>query len=146
MMTTMRDLIEKAAKAYPGVFDWDMLKNINQDDLPNPALWHMLVLPAMPKTKTKGGIYLADTTQEAETYNNTRSLVLAVGELAYKGERFKAHPEASKMIRGCKPGDFVMHGKYAGQRIKIGGVLFMILPDDEITATITNPAAIAAYI
>ena len=141
------ELMRKAAESYPEIFDAELIDTVQEGDIPDPALWKILVLPAMPKTKTAGGILLADDSKEAEKYNNHRSLVLSVGPLAYKDpNRFKEHPDATTTVAGCKPGDFIAHGKYAGQKIQVGEVVMMFLNDDEISGIIPNPAALAAYV
>lgn len=146
MKTDLQKIINDAIKKYPEIFDEEILKELKVEELPEPSLWKILVLPAMPKRKM-GSIILTDDVQEAERYNNSRSLVLSLGPLAYRDTaRFKEHPEASCTLSACQPGDFVCHGKYSGQRLQVSGVDVMLLNDDEITAKIPNPAALTAYI
>ena len=50
----------------------------------------------------------------------------------------------SKVSHGawCKQGDWVIFGRYAGSRFKIEGGEVRLLNDDEILATIADPADI----
>jgi co-chaperonin GroES (HSP10) len=60
--------------------------------------------------------------------------VLAVGPTAYKDkDKFPDGP-------WCKQGDWIMLGRYAGARFRIEGGEVRILNDDEIIATISDPA------
>ena len=106
------------------------------DKLPNPTGWRILVRPYSPPSKTKGGLHLADETQEKITVASVCALVMKVGPLAYKDEtKFPEGP-------WCKEGQWVMFGKYAGSRFntEIGEVRILI--DDEIIGTINDPAHI----
>jgi hypothetical protein len=42
----------------------------------------------------------------------------------------------------CKPGDWVLIGRYSGSRIQIEGGEIKLLNDDEIIATVPDPEAI----
>ena len=101
--------------------------------LPMPSGWRLLVLPFTPKDKTKGGIYLGESTLEKQQVASQCGNVLAVGPDAYGDkERFPDGP-------WCKVGDWVMFARYAGSRIKIEGGEVRLLNDDEVLATIKNP-------
>ena len=45
-----------------------------------------------------------------------------------------------------KIGDFVTFGKYAGQKIVVNNVRFILLNDDEITSILPEGVQITAYI
>jgi co-chaperonin GroES (HSP10) len=62
--------------------------------------------------------------------------VLKLGPLAYADE--------SKFPDGawCKPGDWVVFGRYAGSRIQIEGGEIRLLNDDEILGIVSDPASI----
>jgi co-chaperonin GroES (HSP10) len=71
-----------------------------------------------------------DTSKDNEEYLTAHGTVCAMGDLAYRdrdtGERWKS---------GVLPkiGDRVTYGKYAGQKIVVKGVKFLLLNDDELT-------------
>merc|ERR1712227_18586 len=93
----------------------------------------LLDLPYAGPKKTKGGIYLADTTQETIQMTTVCAYVLKMGDLCYKDkEKFPEGP-------WCKKGDWIIFGRYAGSRFKIEGGEVRILNDDEIIAKINNP-------
>ena len=103
------------------------------DRLPSPTGYRLLVLPYAGHKKTKGGLYLADTTQDTIQMTTVCAYVLKVGDQAYKDE--------SKFPNGpwCEKGDWIIFGRYAGSRFKIEGGEVRILNDDEIIAKINNP-------
>ena len=103
------------------------------DRLPSPTGYRLLVLPYAGPEKTKGGLYLSDTTQDTIQMTTVCAYVLKVGDQAYKDE--------SKFPNGpwCKKGDWIIFGRYAGSRFKIEGGEVRILNDDEISAKINNP-------
>ena len=124
-----KDKIEETrldAKAVEG--NKDLL-----DRLPSPTGYRLLVLPYAGPEKTKGGLYLADTTQDTIQMTTVCAYVLKVGDQAYKDE--------SKFPNGpwCEKGDWIIFGRYAGSRFKIEGGEVRILNDDEIIAKINNP-------
>ena len=101
--------------------------------LPQPTGWRLLILPFKMNDKTKGGIYLGESTLEKQQVASQCGNVLAVGPDAYGDkERFPDGP-------WCKVGDWIMFARYAGSRIKIEGGEVRLLNDDEVLATIKNP-------
>jgi co-chaperonin GroES (HSP10) len=82
---------------------------------------------------TKGGIAIAEETQKKTQLATTCAYVLEVGPLAYCDEgKFPDGP-------WCKPGDWIVFGRYAGSRIPIEGGEIRLINDDEVLATIANP-------
>ena len=106
------------------------------DRLPTPTGYRLLVLPYAGPKKTKGGIYLADTTQETIQMTTVCGLVLKMGDLCYH--------DKDKFPKGawCKLNDWVIFSRYAGSRFKIEGGEVRVLNDDEVISTISNPADI----
>ena len=114
-------------------------KSINDkllDRLPTPTGYRMLILPYAGPTKTKGGILLSDKTQETIQLTTVVGLVLKQGNLCYRDK------EKFPLGKWCNEKDWVIFGRYAGSRFKIDGGEVRILNDDEIIATISNPADI----
>lgn len=106
------------------------------DRMPKPTGWRLLVLPYRGSGKTKGGVLLAEDYVERQSLATVVAYVLAVGPEAYSDkEKFPSGP-------WCKKGDWIMLGRYAGARFRIEGGEVRILNDDEIIATIDDPADI----
>lgn len=102
--------------------------------MPKPTGWRILILPYKGSGKTKGGILMADETIERNSLATVVGYVLAVGPEAYNDkEKFPTGP-------WCKKGDWVMIGRYAGTRFRIEGGEVRIINDDEVIATIVDPA------
>ena len=108
------------------------------DIIPNPVGYRILVRPYEGKTKTEGGVYLSDKTQENIQMTTVVGLVIKMGSLCYKDKvKFPDGP-------WCKEGQFVIYGRYAGARFKTKYGEHRILNDDEIIGTIKKPEDILA--
>ena len=104
-----------------------------QEKLPTPTGWRILILPFKMSEKTKGGVIMTDKAIEESQWSTNVGLVMKVGPLCYMDqEKFPTGP-------WCKEKDWVLFGRYAGARIKIDGGELRLLNDDEIMATIDNP-------
>lgn len=102
--------------------------------LPQPTGWRILILPYRGPKQSKGGVLYADETVERNSLTTVVGYVLAVGPDAYNDKaKFPAGP-------WCKKGDWVMIGRYAGARFRIDGGEVRIINDDEVIATIMDPA------
>ena len=103
------------------------------DRLPTPTGYRLLILPYAGPKKTKGGIYLSDTTQETIQMTTVCGLVLKMGDLCYQ--------DKDKFPKGpwCKLNNWIIFSRYAGSRFKIDGGEVRILNDDEVIANITDP-------
>jgi co-chaperonin GroES (HSP10) len=111
--------------------------------LPVPLNWKVLVQPNQVKMQTKGGLHLPSISKDNEEYLTAHGRISAMGDLAYRdrdtGERWRSEI--------CpKVGDRVTYGKYAGQKLTINGVRFLLLNDDELTSILPEDADIAAYL
>tara|TARA_Y100000114_G_scaffold153488_1_gene173557 strand:+ start:506 stop:904 length:399 start_codon:yes stop_codon:yes gene_type:complete len=117
--------------------------SIGSNQLPRPMNWKVLIQPNDIKAETKGGILLPDKVKENEQILTAHGTVMAVGELAYReretGERWKQ--EIVPQV-----GDKVTYGKYAGQKIVVNNVRFLLLNDDEITAILPDGVEVTAYV
>ena len=81
--------------------------------LPHLPGYHILIRPVAIREKTKGGILLPDKFKDDAKYLTTLGRVLKVGELAYADHnKFKGRA-------WCKPGDYVVYGKYQGDKFFI---------------------------
>lgn len=108
--------------------------------MPRPTGWRVLVMPHQAAAQTKGGVFVPDEVRSRETVATVVARVLSVGPLAYK-DPAKFGPDATPW---CREGDWVCIGRYAGSRFRSGGAEVRILNDDEIIATVSDPADIVS--
>ena len=72
-----------------------------------------------------GGIIIPDSAKEKPQ----RGTVVAVG-------LGKVNEEGQRVALDVKAGDAILFGKYSGQEIKLEGVDYLIMKEDEVLATI----------
>jgi co-chaperonin GroES (HSP10) len=103
------------------------------DVLPELPGYHVLIRPVSVKSKTKGGIFIPDSTRDDMSYLTTVGRVVSVGDLAYM--------DKDKFPTGawCKIGDHVSYGKHLGTKLFYKGVRFILLFDDQITMRVQDP-------
>ena len=106
------------------------------DILPKPTGYRILILPRGRSAVTEGGIQLVKDTIERDSVSSVLGYVISVGPDAYGDS--KKFPEGA----WCKPGDWVLFGRYAGARVNIDGGELRILNDDEVLASIPDPEAV----
>ena len=123
----------KAKEEIETVLDPKAIDKSTLESLPTPTGYRILVLPYAGPKKTKGGLWLSDTTQETIQMTTVCGLVLKMGDLCYQ--------DKDKFPKGawCKLNSWVIFSRYAGSRFKIDGGEVRILNDDEIIANITDP-------
>ena len=78
------------------------------------------------ESKTAGGIIIPDTVSKEKPQEGK---VIAVG----KG---KVTPEGKVLPLDVKEGDLVLFGKYAGSEVKIDGVEYLIMREDDILGVV----------
>lgn len=78
------------------------------------------------ETTTAGGIIIPDTVSKEKTQEGK---VVAAG----KG---KVTPEGKVLPLDVKEGDLVLFGKYAGSEIKVDGVEYLIMREDDILGVV----------
>lgn len=107
------------------------------DRLPQPVGYRLLVIPYYMKAKTAGGIYIPDKVRERESFATVAAYVVRVGPDAYM--------DAQKFPTGpwCGEKSWVLMGRYAGNRFKVDGLEVRLINDDNIIATILDPADIS---
>lgn len=111
-------------------------------DLPRPLLWRCIVMPVQPKRMSAGGIALPEAAQDAELHLQYTGKLVAVGPLAGKNERFKSGDD---YLWDAKVGDWVVYGRYAGQKVEFRGVRYLIMNDDEILGVADGPDGFRIY-
>ena len=128
------DVSAMYVKEEERVLDPSRLPQTTLERMPQPTGWRILILPYRGSKQTKGGVLLADETIERNTLATVVGYVLKVGPEAYADQtKFPTGP-------WCKKGDWVMIGRYAGTRFRIEGGEVRIINDDEVIATISDPA------
>ena len=85
-----------------------------------PISDRVVIKPAEPAEKTKGGIIIPDTAQE----NPQMGEVVAVG------------PGKDGNLPTVKVGDRVLYGKYAGQELNYRGEDYLIVREDDILVVV----------
>ncbi len=78
------------------------------------------------ETTTAGGIIIPDTVSKEKPQEGK---VIAAG----KG---KVTPEGKVLPLDVKAGDLVLFGKYAGSEIKVDGVEYLIMREDDILGVV----------
>ena len=81
--------------------EWIDADDIELKSLPELPGFHVLIKPVSVKSKTKGGIFIPDSTKDDISYLTTVGEVIGLGELAYKDE--KKFPN----VDWCNVGDYV---------------------------------------
>ena len=128
------DITEAYVRAEERVMDPTKLPDSALARMPQPTGWRILILPYRGSEKTKGGIYKTAETMDRNSFATVVGYVLAVGPEAYSDTaRYPTGP-------WCKRGDWVMIGRYAGARFRIEGGEVRIINEDEVIATIADPA------
>jgi|TARA_R110000803_G_scaffold63724_1_gene124441 co-chaperonin GroES (HSP10) len=123
----------KAKEEIQTVLDPKKIDKSTLESLPTPTGYRILVLPYAGPKKTKGGLFLSDTTQETIQMTTVCGLVLKMGDLCYQDkEKFPKGP-------WCELNQWVIFSRYAGSRFKIDGGEVRVLNDDEIISTIKDP-------
>lgn len=90
-----------------------------------PLADKVIVRRTTAETVSKGGIVIPDTAQEKSQQ----------GEVLAVGPGFEM-PNGMRVPPGCKPGDRVVFGKYAGQDRKIGDDEYLFIVASQIEAVI----------
>ena len=123
----------KAKEEIETVLDPKAIDKSTLESLPKPTGYRILVLPFAGPKKTKGGLFLSDTTQETIQMTTVCGLVLKMGDLCYH--------DKDKFSKGpwCELNQWVIFSRYAGSRFKIDGGEVRVLNDDEIISTINDP-------
>jgi chaperonin GroES len=85
----------------------------------------ILVKRVEEETKTKGGIIIPDTAKEKPAEGK----IVAVGT-------GKIGDDGKKIPLEVKKGDRILFGKYGGQEVKIEGIEYLIMREDDVLCVI----------
>ena len=123
---------EKTNEDDPSQMDASALER-----LPQPTGYRVLIIPYYPSEKTKGGLYVPAQVRDREAFATVAAYVVKLGPDAYK--------DSQKFPNGpwCNEKDWVLIGRYAGNRFKVEGLEVRIINDDNIIATILDPKDIS---
>ena len=104
--------------------EWIDAEDLELKNLPVLPGFHVLVQPVSVKSKTKGGIFIPDSTKDDISYLTTVGQVIALGDLAYK--------DTDKFPNGpwCNVDDYICYGKHAGTKLFYQGVRLILLFDN----------------
>ena len=117
--------------------DPSKLDSSTLDRLPQPTGYRLLVIPYYPKEKTKGDSYIPDATRERESFATVVAYVVKLGPDAYlDSDKFPNGPY-------CSEKEWVLMGRYAGNRFKVEGLELRLINDDNIIAKILDPTDIS---
>ena len=108
----------------------------------SPIGWRIMIQDHKPAKITDGGIHLADESQDHAQFLNYVGRVVELGPECYK------HPKFLKGEPWCKVGDWIVFGRYAGQKIKFKGsdIVYRFVNDDEVLGVISDPDEILVYV
>jgi hypothetical protein len=119
--------------------------------LPNlKGSWYVLVFPIAltPAIKDSGTGFTIELPEDvAETHGNmiTAGVVVKMGELAYRHNKFK-NPETGEFVPWCAPGDYAVFSRASySQTIIHGGKKFYLLPDESLLYTVDDIRDINPY-
>jgi len=107
-----------------------------------PVGWRIMIRDHIPAKVTHGGVILADESVQHAEHLNYVGQVVEMGPDCYKHAKFQQGGP------WCKIGDFIVFGRYAGQRIKFKGsdVTYRFVNDDEVLAVISDPDVVLVYV
>ena len=121
------------------VLDPTLMSKSLVERMPNPSGWRMLILPYKGRGVSKGGITLVKDTVDREALASVVAYVVKMGPLCYKDK------DKFGDIPWCEEKQWVLIGRYAGARFKLGDdAECRIINDDEVIATISDPDDIVA--
>ena len=135
----MRPEMENAVEGK----DWSTPNEVDDPkDLPPAVGWKILVRVWTPPEKTKGGILLPDQVIDDREYLTTVGRVVSVGPLAWRA--------ADAMVDGvytpwAKKGEYVVFGKFAGEKLRYGGVKYILLDDKNIKWVVKDPSKLMNF-
>lgn len=122
-------------------------------DLPELLLWRVMVMPVQMRAQSKGGIAMPASVIDAALHLQFIGQIVRLGPLAYRSAKFAAswRDRASVALGGRvkgapKVGDWVVYGRYAGQKTEFRGSRYLIMNDDEILGLAHAPDGFRVYV
>ena len=90
-----------------------------------PLADRVLVKPIVSEDKTKSGIYLPESAKE----ERAEGKIVAIGTGLKEGKKYDF---------SVKVGDKVVYSKYAGDEIKIEGISYKIMEENQVLGILKN--------
>jgi len=100
-----------------------------------PMEYNVIVKPRDVQEKTKGGIFLPEDVQDKDRAAQTRGVLVAVSDMAFK------NPDRPEGARVPQLGETVSYARYAGASSRVkgaDGAEYVIIKDTDITAIVEN--------
>lgn len=123
------------------------------EDLPPPYSWRVCVMPVQPKRVSKGGIHLPVQAQDAEGHLQIIGKVVGLGPLAFRSSKLCASLMDRIRILFGRPvswapkiGDWVVYGRYTGQRTEYKNLRLVMMNDDELIAGAGSASGFRIYV
>jgi co-chaperonin GroES (HSP10) len=166
---------QRIAEEIAGTTAEDLWQNVEGTSVPADLLadlasgaagvlfWRALIMPVRPLEKSKGGIVLVHESQENAQYLTYIGKLIAIGPLWCDGPNFAQYGREPGLLERLRrrvfgardqvpawrpelaPGDWVIYGRHAGQRVEYKGVRFLLVNDDEKLMKIRSPAGWRIY-
>lgn len=105
---------------------------------PLPIGYKVLVMPYGGPETTDGGIIIPDEVKDVQKFGSMVAYVVMLGPMAFTGDKFGGVPWFAQ-------GDWVMIGKYNGNRFMYEGVEMRLINDDEFIATVADPTKVKRF-
>lgn len=107
---------------------------------PRPQGWKVLVrVPDVEETFEGSLIVRPDQVRSQDEHATTVLQVVAVGPLAYTGEKYgNAGP-------WCRVGDHVLVRTYSGTRFMVGDKEHRLINDDQVEAVVPDPTVVTRF-
>jgi co-chaperonin GroES (HSP10) len=121
----------------------DLQADLNSGDA-SVLYWRALIMPVRPQKKSRGGILLVEESRENAQYLTYIGKIVALGPLWCKGANFQTDSPL-EFLPKLKPGDWVLYGRHAGQRVEYKGVKFLLVNDDDKLMKIRSPEGWRIY-
>ena len=106
-----------------------------------PVNWFLLIRERTVARRTDGGVLLPDQAMHGEQVLSYYGEVVAMGPNCFK------HAKFSGAGMQCKVGDWVVIGRYAGQKMQLrgSGEIYRMITDDMIMGVTTDPNDLVVY-
>lgn len=123
----------------------NVFAELTEEQIPHPSLFRVAVTPRRARRMTASGIILTDQAEKNEQIMETVCKVVALGDLAFKGDLFNGDGTKDRV----SVGSIVAIGNYAGQRMKVKNKgpdaaaypenWIFFINDQDILTTVPNP-------
>jgi co-chaperonin GroES (HSP10) len=122
-------------------------------DLPDMLLWRVMVMPVQMRPVSKGGIEMPSSVLDNAMHLQFVGRVVRMGPLAYRSKKFVCGLRDTLRValgmpiaKAPKVGDWVVYGRYAGQKTEFRGSRYLIMNDDEILGIANAPEGFRVYV